>query len=88
MSKLIFNNEDELRVYIKTEVLTSNSVRTHLNIGRARLQKIIEQGTLKPFIKEGNVQLFYKADVLEAEKKLKKNEKYKPKKYRDNESEE
>ncbi|KOO48637.1 helix-turn-helix transcriptional regulator [Priestia koreensis] len=73
---------DELKVLIVDEVLTKQEVVDMLGLTRQGMYNHLKKGSIQPFKKTGNTELYFKEDVLKFQEYLKeKRQTYFPNKY-------
>lgn len=70
---------EELKALIADEVLTKPEVMDMLGLTRQGMYNHLKKGSIKPFKKTGNTELYFKEDVLKFKEQLEVNRKtYRP----------
>jgi predicted DNA-binding transcriptional regulator AlpA len=64
---------EELKALIADEVLTKPEVIEMLGITRQGMYNHLKKGSIKPFKKMGNTELYFKEEVLKFKDQLEKN---------------
>ncbi|MFU2028103.1 helix-turn-helix domain-containing protein, partial [Bacillus wiedmannii] len=73
------DSKEEVKDFIKSEVLVTSEAMEILDVSRSRMSVLIKTGKLEPVKKLGNVSLFLRADIEEKKKELEVlREKYQP----------
>ncbi|MGE6505038.1 helix-turn-helix domain-containing protein [Bacillus cereus] len=77
--KYHLDSKEEVKNFIKSEVLVTSEAMEILDVSRSRMSVLIKTGKLEPVKKLGNVSLFLRADIEEKKKELEVlREKYQP----------
>lgn len=77
--KYHLDSKEEVKDFIKSEVLVTSEAMEILDVSRSRMSVLIKTGKLEPVKKLGNVSLFLRADIEEKKKELEVlREKYQP----------
>lgn len=77
--KYHLGSKEEVKDFIKSEVLVTSEAMEILDVSRSRMSVLIKTGKLEPVKKLGNVSLFLRADIEEKKKELEVlREKYQP----------
>lgn len=77
--KYHLDSTEEVKDFIKSEVLVTSEAMEILDVSRSRMSVLIKTGKLEPVKKLGNVSLFLRADIEEKKKELEVlREKYQP----------
>lgn len=58
-----FNSEEELRQFIAENVMTTSDVLEYLDISRAGLKYLIDEGKITPFKDQRAIRLFFRSDI-------------------------
>ncbi|HFK1463628.1 TPA: helix-turn-helix domain-containing protein [Bacillus cereus] len=77
--KYHLDSKEEVKDFIKSEVLVTSEAMEILDVSRSRMSVLIKTGKLEPVKKLGNVSLFLRVDIEEKKKELEVlREKYQP----------
>ncbi|KGX88014.1 helix-turn-helix domain-containing protein [Pontibacillus litoralis] len=68
-NKYCFNNADELRKFMETEVVTTTEAVELIGCSRQNIKQLVDHGTLVPIKQTPRERLFLKEDVLNYHKR-------------------
>lgn len=70
-----FSTKEELRGFIKNEIMTTSQVLEYLGITRQTLGSLVKRGKLQSVYEEKAVRLFLRSDVEERKKEAEERKK-------------